>query len=237
MSLSYFKDWDYMSVCGGVQWTDFLKMPVHHRPSVNPLLNCFTGIRQKKNRLGLYGKQTNKKKRWKTTYDVNLSRAPGILRSLLCSPHSEVFCSFCCWLKNFVLFTCTVNAVPPLLVGEIKKRCEAAFILALVFSMADYCNPEKSLLFKLACSSLPWPLSLSIPFPSRKPCPYHSTCSTVHIWKILELPTKTYVGLLQNVPYFFIMCIPQMQALKQLTSWQPDLVLPSPPHPSLLYPS
>lgn len=44
---------------------------------------------------------------------------------------------------NSVLFTCNVNAFHPSLVGEIKKRCKAAFILALVFSMADYCNPKK----------------------------------------------------------------------------------------------
>lgn len=113
------------------------------------------------------------------------------------------------------------------------KKCYAAFILSLVFSMADNCNPEKSLLLKLACPPFPHPLDLPL-VPSRqtpllgknkllipqlRPSPAPSPCHLLYSTyvKILELPTKTYVGLLQNSPFFLIVCIPQMQALKQLS--------------------
>lgn len=65
--------------------------------------------------------RTLRREKNKITNDVNFSRDPGILRSLQRSSDSEDFCSFSCWLKTFVLFTCTVNAVHPLMVGEIKK--------------------------------------------------------------------------------------------------------------------
>lgn len=65
-------------------------------------------------KLELYGKQTKNEKQ----LTMSIFRDPGILRSLPCSD-SEFFCSFSCWFKTFVLFTCTVNAVHPLPVGEI----------------------------------------------------------------------------------------------------------------------
>lgn len=106
---------------------DWLFKNAFPTPSLsNPLLSCWTEMRQLQwDEVGKEMKtkqsRTLRREKNKITNDVNFSRDPGILRSLQRSSDSEDFCSFSCWLKTFVLFTCTVNAVHPLMVGEIKK--------------------------------------------------------------------------------------------------------------------
>lgn len=119
----------------------------------------------------------------------------------------------------------------PSLVKEINKRCETAFILVL--PRADYCNPENPLLFFCSRSTLPLLWSSLLHSDTNNNNTSYSRVPTSSpvlqtIRKILELPTKTYVGLFQNLSHFYILCIPHMQARMQLlfseTSWQADLV-------------
>lgn len=91
----------------------------------NPLLSCLTGI--KKTDWDKHKNRTNEQLMMSILAEIQESS------DLCCVYLFLKFCFFCCWFKNFVLFTCTVNAVHPLLVGEIKKKkCEAAVILASV---------------------------------------------------------------------------------------------------------
>lgn len=112
----------------------------------NPLLSCLTGI--KKTDWDKHKNRTNEQLMMSILAEIQESS------DLCCVYLFLKFCFFCCWFKNFVLFTCTVNAVHPLLVGEIKKKkvwssCNSGF------GKADYCNPQQTFQFKLACPSLP----------------------------------------------------------------------------------